>query len=285
MTNPLESLRQHWRAPGLVPGYELLNILGAGGQGLVFKARKTAIGRMYVVKFLRPPDPADPVLWRTAELDHLAVLAELRHPNLVAIEDKGEALGLVYLVFEFAGDRTLKTWMRDPAADLAAGIAYLDQAAQGLAYLHDRGVLHLDVKPSNIFLHEARARLGDFGLAHPSSISGPVDLGLASGTPPYAAPEVVERSQASPASDVFSLARTLDDVVIAAVSRTDAAPPAALVDLVNDATSFDPRARPTLPAFRARLAAAPRRGLRPVTFRPVPLGSGDSPRPVRFHSV
>ncbi|MAG57164.1 MAG: hypothetical protein CMJ83_12800 [Planctomycetes bacterium] len=285
MTDPLDVITQSFREPGLVPGYEISSILGSGGQGIVFKAKKTAIGRTYAIKFLRPPDHVNPTTWRNSELGNLAALADMRHPNLVAIEDRGETKSIPYLVLEYAGDQSLKTLMTQRRLGLKDGLRWLRQTADAVQYLHDHGVLHLDVKPSNIYVLDGRAKLGDFGLVRLQSHSGAVDLSLAFGTPEYVAPEVVSLHRASPVSDVFGLGRTLDDLLIAAAVTDDRQPASWLMELATESTAMEPTQRPSLIAFRKRLAAPG--GIRKVAFRslrPEPRSSGAKGSP-RFRSL
>lgn len=271
----LDMISRRWREPDLVPGFELLNVLGSGGQGLVIKARKTAIGRTYAIKFLRPPDDVNPTTWRCSELDHVASLADLRHPHLVSIEDRGEVLGVPFLVLEYAGEETLKTLVHRRGLGLTQAIRWIRQTADAVQYLHDHGVLHLDVKPSNVYVHDQRAKLGDFGLVRLASQTGAVDISLALGTPEYVAPEIVSLHRASAASDVFGLGRTLDDCLISAAVHDDRQPPPWLVDLITDATSMEPSKRPTLAAFRERLHTP--KGLRPVRFRQIRTAARPTP--------
>lgn len=283
----LADLRARWRTTDAVPGYRLVNLLGAGAQGLCFTAIKLAIGRTYVVKFLRRPECEVGV--PAHELEHLALLAELRHPNLVQVEDRGEAFGLPYLVLDYAGDRTLRTWLAGPEVELGTALRFVDETAAALHYLHRKGVLHLDVKPSNIFIHDDHARLGDFGVIEPLHTTGPARLDRPVGTEPYVAPEVVAEGRATPAADVHGLGRVLDDIVIRTAARDDAHPAPSLVALVTAATAQDPAARPTLPAFRESLKAAATHHPRRVTFVSTPpLRADTSPgrgRPVRFRSI
>lgn len=282
--DPLDVIARRWREPGLIPGFDLINVLGSGGQGLVIKAVKTAIGRTYAVKFLRPPDDVNPTTWRCAELDHIDALANLRHPHLVSIEDRGEALTIPFIVLEYAGDQTLKSRVTNRSLTFQQAVAWVDQTASAVQYLHDHGVLHLDVKPSNVYVHDGRAKLGDFGLVRLATQTGAVDLSLALGTPEYVAPEIVSLHRASPASDVFGLGRTLDDCLIAAAVKEDQQPVDGLVELATEASALDPDRRPSLLEFRQRLRTP--KGLRPIKFRQVrtaPAPSG--PRSPRFRDM
>ena len=249
--HPFAPLRRAWRTPGLVPGFELINILGSGGQGIVFKARRISVGRTYAVKFLYPTDI--PGSCMTNELRHLDVLADLHHPHLVPIHDVGEAIGFPYIVMDDAGDRTLRDVMSDRTHTLAECIRPLDETADGLSYLHARGILHLDLKPTNVFIRDGHASLGDFDLSRVQESSCSLLLTRPVGTLSYVAPEVVSRGWASTAADVYALGRILAEVV-------DLRPGSALTQrlrsLMARAICERPDGRPTLDELRGCLAPA-----------------------------
>src|SRR5688572_25139744 len=102
-----ESFYRSYRKPGYLPGFEIVNKLGGGMFGLVFKARKESIGKDYAIKFLKVDD--DTVRDAVArELETVRFFAQIDHPNLVSIEDKGTIDGIPYLVMSYAGDDTLQ---------------------------------------------------------------------------------------------------------------------------------------------------------------------------------
>ena len=146
--DPATPLRVDWEAfyasyrkPGYVAGFEIQNKLGGGMFGLVFKARKESIGKDYAIKFLQVEDTEvrRAVL---AELEQVKWFAQIDHPNLVSIEDRGEVDGIPYLVMSFAGTQTLKDRI---ATDGKAPVGeerdellrYFLQACRGVAALHD----------------------------------------------------------------------------------------------------------------------------------------------------
>ena len=102
-----ERFYQNYRKPGYVPGFEIVNKLGGGVFGIVFKARKESIGKHYAIKFLKLDDDSVKEAV-TRELDAVGIFAQIDHPNLVSIEDMGEVDGIPYIVMGYAGEETLK---------------------------------------------------------------------------------------------------------------------------------------------------------------------------------
>jgi len=202
-----EAFYRDYRKPGYVPGFEITSKLGGGMFGLVFRARKQSIGKDYAIKFLKVEDGtvARAVL---AELDQVRYFAEIDHPNLVSIEDRGAVDGIPFLVMAFAGTETLKDRLRtdgqppEPAECDELLRLYL-QACRGAAALHDRSLVHFDIKPANVFLKGSVARLGDYGLSKLVTQSrGSLSSGR--GTPYYMAPELLQR-RGDARSDIYSL--------------------------------------------------------------------------------
>jgi len=264
-SDPFQLLRQDYRRKDFLPGYELLNILGRGGQGLVLLGVKRSTGRRYAVKFL-PPEQAH-TFQPPAELKHLALLANLSHPYIVAIEDRGAVGDYPYIIMEYAGDRSLKDLFSRHPHPLPLALQYLEQAASGLSYLHQHGVLHLDIKPGNIFLLGETARLGDFGLIRPLKDSTTLLLSRAFGTERYVAPEVMERRAAKSASDIFALGRILEELLEAA--RADGLePPRALWRLAQRGQLREPGDRPPASAFcHLTSLLEPERSCRRISLR------------------
>jgi serine/threonine-protein kinase len=204
-----EAFHRNLRRPGYVRGYEILGKLGSGMSGHVYRARKASIGKDYAIKFLQIDD-AEVARAVQAELDQLRHFAQIDHPNLVAIEDRGLVDGIPFVVMAFAGSETLRDRMPKGAppapADLARLRAWFAQAAAGVQALHDHGLVHFDVKPQNVFLKGDVARVGDFGLSKLADGSR-ASLSAARGTPHYMAPEVLGRS------DIYSLACILYELL------------------------------------------------------------------------
>lgn len=197
-----EAFYRNYRKPGYVPGYEIINKLGGGVFGLVFKARKESIGKDYAIKFLKVDDEVvrDAV---ARELDTVRFFAQIDHPNLVSIEDKGEVDGIPYIIMSYAGEGTLHKRLEEGRMDREQALRMFIQAARGIQALHEHSLVHFDLKPANIFLRGEIARVGDYGLSKLVTESRN-SLSFGRGTPYYMAPEMLQR-RGDARSDIYSL--------------------------------------------------------------------------------
>jgi serine/threonine protein kinase len=197
-----EAFYRSYRKPGYVAGFEITSKLGGGMFGLVFKARKESIGKDYAIKFLKVDDESvrDAV---AREIETVRYFAQIDHPNLVSIEDKGVVDGIPYLVMSYAGQDTLQKRMQDGAMTRQEALHVFVQAARGVQALHDHSLVHFDLKPANIFLKGDVARVGDYGLSKLVTASRN-SLSFGRGTPYYMAPEMLQR-RGDARSDVYSL--------------------------------------------------------------------------------
>ncbi len=197
---------RHWRgtvaerlfgrggAPVSIGRFRVLSRVGSGGAGVVYSAWDPKLERRVAVKVLRGAhDPRE--VEREAKL-----LAKLSHPNVVGVYDVGEHDGGAFLAMEFVDGKTLLEY---DAARWEDALALLDQAAAGLQAAHDVGVVHGDVKPTNMLVGtDGRLRVTDFGTAHAG------DAQLLGATPAYMAPEQARGDAATALSDQFSLCAT-----------------------------------------------------------------------------
>lgn len=209
-----EAFYANYRKPGYVPGYEILHKIGAGAFGMVFKARKESIEKHYAIKFLKVDDEAvrDAIV---RELDAVRLFAQLDHPNLVSIEDKGDVCGIPYIVMNYAGDATVRTRLDDGAIERDEALRIFLQVARGIRALHEHSLVHFDLKPGNIFLKGDHARVGDYGLSRLMTQSRN-SLSMGRGTPFYMAPEML-RSKGSQHSDIYSLGVLLYEILTGTV--------------------------------------------------------------------
>ncbi len=207
-------------APPALGGYELLNRIGSGGMGTVYRARHRRMGRDVALKVLAGPAAGIPDcvrrFWREVE-----TAAKLAHPNLVTAYDAGEDQGVPYLVSEFIdGTDLARLVWRDGPLPIATALEYVLQAARGLAHAHAQGVVHRDVKPANLLVdRRGVVRVLDVGLARlvrgageapPTSTPAATAPGILLGTVDYMAPEQArDPARADGRADVYGLGCTL----------------------------------------------------------------------------
>src|SRR5438105_8144149 len=135
--------------------YRILEPIGAGGSSQVYLAQDTALGREVAVKVLDPLAAADSTL-RKLFVKEARALAQLSHPNIVGVFDVGEVDGLPFIVMEYVPGSSLKQRIeRTGALPLADAVRLTDAIASGLAFAHSRGIIHADMKPSNIQIGRA----------------------------------------------------------------------------------------------------------------------------------
>ncbi|MGH7646301.1 MAG: protein kinase domain-containing protein [Gemmatimonadales bacterium] len=201
MPSLLERLRE-----ALAPRYDVERELASGGMGTVFLARDTQLHRPVAIKILRPElataSSADRFL-REAR-----TLADLRHPNIVPIHDQGERGGFFYYVMDYLEGDTLADRLAHGALPVAVAVRLGRDLLDALEAAHRQGVVHRDVKPSNVFLEGERAILTDFGVAKSrtdpgAGLTGPGQL---VGTPDYMPPEQLAGAEVTPRTDLYAAA-------------------------------------------------------------------------------
>ena len=220
--------------------YHITEQLGVGGMATVYKAFDTRLERNVAIKVLRrdafPPEQFDQILKRFER--EAKALAKLSHPNIVKVHDFGEFEGAPFLVMEYLPGGTLKEKMGIPMPWQAAA-NLLIPVARALHYAHQRGILHRDVKPSNILLTETGdPMLTDFGIAKILDIEEIHTLtgsGVGIGTPEYMAPEQGLGQQVDARADVYSLGIILYELITGRKPFTADTPMAVVIKQVNEA--------------------------------------------------
>lgn len=192
--------------------YQLDRVLGRGGMGVVFAATDPRLQRTVALKVITG-DLAASFEFRQRFQAEAAALARLDSPHVIAIHDHDEVDGTPYIVTQYVDGRDLWSWLRERGPLPARQALQLcAQLARGLADAHRVGVVHRDVKPSNVLIRGAgtpdqHAYLCDFGIARADGVEGPAPTaaGSVAGTWSYLSPERAEGSPATPASDVYAL--------------------------------------------------------------------------------
>ncbi|HUK12907.1 MAG TPA: protein kinase [Thermoanaerobaculaceae bacterium] len=216
-------------SPGTRLGpYEILAELGAGGMGVVYRARDTRLGREVALKVLLGRHAEDPAMAERFEREAQAISA-LSHPGICTLFDVGEADGTHFLVMELLDGESLAARLARGPLPLAEALALGGAVAAALAAAHGRGIVHRDLKPGNIMLTRRGPKLLDFGLAklHAAShglLDAPfratataplTSAGTLVGTLAYMAPEQLEGREADARSDIFALGCVLHEMLTA----------------------------------------------------------------------
>jgi predicted Ser/Thr protein kinase len=226
-------------------GLELLEEIGRGGMGTVYRARDPRLDRTVAVKFLAGPLAAHEESRKRFEREARA-LARLNHPAIVAVHDFGEEGDQAYIVMEHVAGKSLAELLPLPEAR-ALDVAL--QICDGLAYAHRNGIVHRDIKPSNVLLDaDGRVKITDFGVARlvgADAVGWTItDPAGAVGTPHYMAPEVLTGAAADPRMDLYSLGVVLYEIVTGRRPVGTFEPlPGALDRVVRRALAPDPERR------------------------------------------
>jgi capsular polysaccharide biosynthesis protein len=212
----VEKAQKHFALPSNAevtkhfPQLEILELLGQGGMGAVYKARQSTLDRVVALKILPLEGGADPGFAERFTREARA-LAKLSHPNIVAVHEFGQVNGLHYLIMEYVDGLNLRQFEQAGKLSPRQALQIIPQICEALQFAHDEGVVHRDIKPENVLLDKkGRVKIADFGLA---KILGrePKDLRLTGakdvmGTPHYMAPEQIEHPhEVDHRADIYSL--------------------------------------------------------------------------------
>jgi tRNA A-37 threonylcarbamoyl transferase component Bud32 len=194
---------------GRFPELEILELIGRGGMGAVYKARQKNLDRTVALKILPPEIGRDPAFAERFAREAQA-LARLSHPHIVAIHDFGERQGLYFFLMEYVDGLNLRQLMSSGHIEAKEALAIVPQICEALQFAHDQGIVHRDIKPENILLdRRGQVKIADFGLAklmgQPASASA-ATAEKVMGTPQYMAPEQVEHPKdVDHRADIYSL--------------------------------------------------------------------------------
>jgi len=235
----------------LFPQLEILECLGRGGMGAVYKARQPRLERFVALKILAPEKQHDPQFAERFEREARA-LARLNHPNIVTVFDFGSVVGqasslpepagkmpapLHYLLMEFVDGLTLRQLLQTGKIAPAEALNIVPKICEALQFAHEQGIVHRDIKPENILLDkQGRVKIADFGIAKIAGLD-PKDLSLTGardvmGTPNYMAPEQVEKPQTvDHRADIYSLGVVFYELLTGELPLGKFAPPSQKVQV------------------------------------------------------
>jgi len=197
----------------IITHYRILETLGQGGMGLVYKAEDVKLGRTVALKFLAPHVPVSEQ-HRTRIVHEAKALAAIDHPNICTVYEIDEAQGQVFLAMAFVDGPTLKEKIAEGPLELDEALRITTEAARGLQAAHKTGVIHRDIKSANIMVNaEGRVVITDFGLAHLEGQPGISQAVTLMGTPAYMSPEQLRGANADRRSDIWSLGVVLYEMV------------------------------------------------------------------------
>ncbi len=230
---------------GTVGPYKITSYIGQGGMATIYRAHQLTLDRDVALKVIHPALKDDPSF--LARLNREAsIVAKLNHPNIVTVYDSGECEGQPYLVMRLIEGKTLKAILQERRLETAEILRIARAVADALIYAHAHGVLHRDVKTSNILIdQDASAYLTDFGLAR-LAYSGESTLSrdMLIGSPQYISPEQAKGEPVDIRSDIYSFGIVLFEMFTGRVPFAGETPYATIMSHINDpvpsARSFNP---------------------------------------------
>jgi serine/threonine protein kinase len=229
--------------------YQIVEELGRGGMAVVYRAYQPSLNRYVAIKVL-PPQLAFDRQFVERFLREARAAAGLSHPNIVVVHDVGEQDGLYYIVMEYLAGRTLKEVIEQVGRLPLGRVAHiLEQVAGALDYAHQRGFIHRDVKPANIFVGENdRVTLTDFGIAKAASEAEQLTrTGMLVGTPEYMSPEQAEGGTVDHRTDLYALGIVLYQMLTGQVPFKGNTPHSTLYAVVNQPPPPPRQINPALP--------------------------------------
>ncbi|MEO8352453.1 MAG: serine/threonine-protein kinase, partial [Chthoniobacteraceae bacterium] len=216
------------------PQLEIIECLGRGGMGVVYKARQTSLGRLVALKLLAPERIGD-AKFAERFAQEAKALAALNHPNIVTIYDFGQAGGFFYLLMEFVDGVNLRQAMKVGRFTPEQALAIVPPVCEALQYAHEHGIVHRDIKPENLLMDkEGRVKIADFGVAKILHANDPNVGGAESqpaGTPQYMAPEQKDHRRTDHRADIYSLGVVLYELLTGELPADQLQPPSRKVQI------------------------------------------------------
>jgi len=194
--------------------YELLEELGQGAMGVVYRARDPLIDRVVAIKTIQMSMQEEHAEYQARFYQEARAAGKLSHPNIVTVYDIGNTGRIAYIAMEFLAGQELAALLEQgkPLA-FAQAVHIAAQVASGLAYAHQHHVVHRDIKPANILIGEGTVKIADFGVARMRFSRTLTNTGTIVGSPRYMSPEQVLGRRTGPQSDIFSLGVVLYEML------------------------------------------------------------------------
>ncbi len=276
---PPEQIAPHF------PQLEILECLGRGGMGVVYKARQKTLNRLVALKLLAPERVRDAKFAERFAREAQA-LAALNHPNIVTIYDFGQAGGFYFLLMEFVDGVNLRQLLRARKFAPEEALAIVPPLCDALQFAHDRGIVHRDIKPENLLLDKAgRVKVADFGIAKilgPGNGGGPAGESVVPetatqttvGTPGYSAPEQwSDPSRVDSRADIYSLGVVFYEMLTGELPGKQLQPPSKKVQIDVRLDEVVLRALEQKPELRYQQASALKTEVETIATTP-PRSSG-----------
>jgi eukaryotic-like serine/threonine-protein kinase len=194
--------------------YEIIDLLGQGGMGAVYKARDRELDRTVALKVIRPEFAGQPEILQRFKQE-LILARKVTHRNVIRIFDLGEASGIKFITMEFIDGQDLKSVLaREGKLAPDRAVDVIQQVCMALEAAHTEGVVHRDLKPQNIMLdQQGRVSVMDFGIARSLEFGGMTQTGALIGTPEYMSPEQVRGEHVDARSDLFTLGIIFQEIL------------------------------------------------------------------------
>lgn len=264
------------------PQLEVLELIGQGGMGAVYRARQRSLDRVVALKVLPPEVGHDPAFAERFGREARA-LGSLTHPNIVMVFDFGQVSGYYYFVMEYVDGVNLRQSLQTARLTPEQALAIVPQVCEALQYAHDQGIVHRDIKPENVLLdRKGRVKIADFGLAkllgrgyEHLSLTG---TGQVMGTPHYMAPEQMEKPmQVDHRADIYSLGVVFYELLTGELPLGRFAPPSEKSNVSADLDEVVLRTLEKEPERRYQHASEVKTAVELLSHEPRPFARAAAP--------